>query len=388
MRLKFQKAATREDAVQRLGAGETELLLTDGGRTKDKGGWMKDGGGNPEGGNIGSIELGRMTVGVIVHAENPLESLPLDEARSIFCGEVKKWPPVRGVAAPMHVLGLPQTSPITQLLREKLALTPALSQGERVTAAPKALRFTAQADSEKVLLAVARDSAAIGFVDIGRLPAKEKSVKLVQILTQASGKHGAHAAALSADALPEDYPLARTLTLSVSPSASRMAIDFAEFLTREHCKETIAKHNLLPPLHAFDPSQFARAAPRRNDPQVQLASADSPLPLVLDDPDAARAKPPAKIEMLAVKAEPEVLAPADTPKAPEDEAAAPRGTRANRRRQASQRRRGPQRSRGSTIQRPGSCGRCRGGRFGHRGGLAECVETEEEAALKVDQSPS
>ena len=204
VRLKFQKAATREEAVQRLATGETELLLTDGGRMKDEGGRMKDGGGNSEGGNIRSIELGRMAVGVIVHAENPLESLPLDEARSIFCGEVKKWPPVRGVAAPMHVLGLPQASPITQLLREKLALTPALSQGERgagtvtprlsqgerVTASPKALRFTAQADSEKVLLAVARDPAAIGFVDLGRLPAKEKSVKLVRIVSAGIGQTG------------------------------------------------------------------------------------------------------------------------------------------------------------------------------------------------------
>ena len=27
---------------------------------------------------------------VIVHPENPLESLPMDEARAIFCGEIKK----------------------------------------------------------------------------------------------------------------------------------------------------------------------------------------------------------------------------------------------------------------------------------------------------------
>ena len=119
--------------------------------------------------------------------------------------------------------------------------------------------------------------------------------------------------------------MARTLTLSVSPSASQTAKDFAEFLTREHCKETIARHNLLPPLHAPDPSQFAKAAlPRRNDPQIQLASANAPLPLVLDDPDAAQAKPPAKIETLVAKAEPEVSASADTPTPPEDEAAAPR----------------------------------------------------------------
>ena len=36
-------------------------------------------------------------------------------------------------------------------------------------------------------------------------------------------------------------PLCRTLTLYVSPKASRTAKDFAEFLTPEHCKGTIAQ---------------------------------------------------------------------------------------------------------------------------------------------------
>ncbi len=344
-----------------------------------------------------------MAVGVIVHAENPLESLPLDEARSIFCGEVKKWPPVRGVAAPMHVLGLPQTSPITQLLREKLALTPALSQGERgagtvtpklsqgerVTAAPKALRFTAQADSEKVLLAVARDPAAIGFVDLGRLPAKEKSVKLVRIVSQASGKQGGHAAAISADGLPEDYPLARTLTLSVSPSASRTAIDFAEFLTREHCKETIARHNLLPPLHAPDPSQFAKAAlPRRNDPQIQLASANCAASVSAGRPRCRAGQAAGEDRDASRESGTRSFGAgrhAQGARGRSGRAVRIRGRIGGGKRASA----GAVRSAVAVRQSSGldRVGRCRGGRFGHRGGLAERVETEEEAALKVDQSP-
>ena len=84
-----------------------------------------------------------MAVGIIVHPENPLASLPLDEAKGIFCGKVKKWPPVRGVAAAMHVFGLKQNSPTTQLLKEKLALR-------------RALNVSAQLDTGKVILAVAR----------------------------------------------------------------------------------------------------------------------------------------------------------------------------------------------------------------------------------------
>ena len=109
-----------------------------------------------------------MAVGIIVHPENPLASLPLGEAKAIFCGKVKKWPAVRGVAAAMHVFGLKQNSPTTQLLKEKLAMR-------------RALNVSAQPDTGKVILAVARDPAAIGFVDLGQLPPNDKSVKLVPV---------------------------------------------------------------------------------------------------------------------------------------------------------------------------------------------------------------
>ncbi len=349
IQLKFQKAGTRDEALQRLAEGATELLLTDGAITKGE----SQAKGNrphpsplPEG-EVRSaaspplprnIELGRMAVAVIVHADNPLESLPLDEARGIFCGEIKKWPAVRGAAAAMHVFGLEQRSPITQLLKEKLsqpALSAALSGApaqrvaERASGSRRALRFTAQPDNEKVILAVARDPAAIGFVDLSRLPPKEKSVKLVRILGQASAKGmkgNASPLSLAADSLPEDYPLARTLTLCVSPHASQAAKDFVDFLAPEHCKQTLAKYNLLPPRHAADHEymvpgrQLAKVPqPGRSVPEIKLTSADEPLPLLLDDPDSPQDQPPAKSKQRIAKPKPEVPALADArlPRAPE-----------------------------------------------------------------------
>ncbi len=270
-----------------------------------------------------SIELGRMAVAVIVHPENPLESLPMDEARAIFSGEIKKWPAVRGAAAAMHVFGLEQSSPITQLLKEKLGQA-ALSGGP---AQRKTWTFKVQFDSEKVILAVARDPAAIGFVDLGRLPPKEKSVKLVPVFERSgTGGEGPGAAGgqraeggtrrSSSIAHPAANPLSRTLTLYVSPNASRTAKDFAEFLTPEHCKETIAKYNLLPPLPAA--GQLAKVPPpRRDDPQIRLAAADEPLPRLLDDPDSPQDQPRAKDEKPVAKPEVEVPAAVDAPVPPQ-----------------------------------------------------------------------
>ena len=172
--------------------------------------------------------------------------------------------------------------------------------------ASRPLKYSTQPDNEKVILAVARDPAAIGFVDMSQLPPNEKSVKLVKILGQASTKatkSTKNEPRLAADSLPEDYPLARTLMLYVSPNASQTAKDFADFLTPEHCKETIAQYNLLPPLHAEE-TKLASGPPNplpkgegtlgkplmEGEGTVALASADEPLPLLLDDPDAPKSK--------------------------------------------------------------------------------------------------
>ena len=294
VQLKFQKGETRDTAIEKLAKGATELLLADGPLSAKEPG-SGDGAASPK-----SVELGRMAAGIIVHPENPLESLPLDEAKGIFCGEIEKWPAVRGAAPAIHVFGLKHGDPIVQLLKEKLV------EGGR----GRSLKYTAQPDTEKVILAVARDPAAIGFVDMGQLSPGEKSVKLVPIIRQTSTK-----GTLPVVSYPtsNDYPLARTLTLYVSPNASQTAKDFADFLTPEHCKETIAQYNLLPPLHAEE-TKLARTEPGHEGPQIDLTSADEPPPL-LDDPDAPQGQ--SKPKKLAAKPKPAMPTPEQpvTPKA-------------------------------------------------------------------------
>jgi hypothetical protein len=289
VQLKFQKGEMQEQAVEDLAKGVTELLLVDKGSVQGPvvGPNQTSPGPKP-------IELGRMEAGIIVHPENPLPSLPLEEVRSIFCGETKKWPAVRGAAAAMHVFGLKRGDPITRLLKEKLFE----DEGR------KSLKYTAQPDNEKVILAVARDPAAIGFVDLSQLPPKEKSVKLVPVFEGTiAGSEGPKRNAPHPDPLPTNLrsvpgegavgasppnPLSRTLTLYVSPKAGQAAKDFAAFLTSEHCKETIARHNLLPPLQAEQPELASRPPFGSLPAEAPSADADGSVALavgLVDDAD-------------------------------------------------------------------------------------------------------
>ncbi len=203
VQLKVQKVRSAAEAVERFKAGQVELLVAD--DTLELGEEQEP---QAEGKGIERIELGRLEVGIVVHPENVLEWLEPHDVRDILSGAVQRWPAAHGPGTRIYAFGLGSTHPATQLLREKLGRqTP--------------LDYRAQADSQRVILSVARDPAAIGFIDVSRLPAHEKSVRLVpvRVRKEAGGPLG------------DESPLWRAMILYVSPAASDMANQFAAFLT-------------------------------------------------------------------------------------------------------------------------------------------------------------
>jgi ABC-type phosphate transport system substrate-binding protein len=294
VRLTVQKGDSQNATIEKFFGGGTDMLLTDRPMaTKqaaaDKGkaaltpfGSQKEGEpapttGNatipqapsspPKSGSSGSqsprtIVLGRMAVGIVVHPKNLLNAVPMDELQSMLCGEVKQWPGANKSAGVIHVFGLQHNDPITRLLKEKLIGT-----------AGKELKHKAESDTAKVVLAVTKDPFAIGFVDLSRLPPQEKSVKLVDVYVPGQPVKASasamdaktitkEASSLSLDLLPADYPLARTFTLYVSPNASQIAKDFADFAASAQSAEVLAQYNVISSSHAAVPVANREATAR------------------------------------------------------------------------------------------------------------------------------
>ena len=175
---------------------------------------------------------------------------------------------------------------------------------------------------------MAQGPAAIGFVNLSQLPPNEKSVKLVQVVAgKAGGPHpnplpkgdgtaGGGPNALAKGEGTGKNPLERTLTLYVSPKASKVAKDFTAFLTPAHCKTTIAQYNLLPPLHWAEPELAKGDGPPPDslpkDEGASVASADERDPPSPDKPDA----PPDHIQPGEGKAKSDELAAKPAPAAP------------------------------------------------------------------------
>ena len=251
------------------------------------------------------VELGQMAVGIVVHPENLLESLPMRELRGILSGEIKKWPGMKDSVAKMHLVGLDLHDPITALLKERLAESapdPNDPTKTRYTPTPLA-KYAVEPNTEKVLLAVASNPSAIGFVDLSQVSPKEKSVKIIPVFVKndPARKPGKEPKPTE----KADSPLVRTLFLHVSPKASQTAKDFAEYVASGDCRETLLQHGLIPPSSKVetvqrkpelpDLKEFAKRNQAAKEPTGNKGNAVAAVPAVnLPDPDQDGAKAKAK----------------------------------------------------------------------------------------------
>ena len=305
VQLGYQKKPSPAEGVQRFLSGDLELLLLQGEPGDEFISPLK---------KHEKLVLGKAALGVIVHPNLKLTSLLWKELQQICAGEIKKWPAANGEGPVIHGYGLPMDQPVMGIYRgavsgkktapravrgspdpaqrpdrrfpdtaqevdrtssesqETFGPTrggvgrPAPSAGTRP--APSApLKLTKCTDTAEVILSVARDPAAIGFVDLSQMPKDDGSFKLVglamddkQVLTPSIGN------------LPENYPLAQAYTLYLSPKAGEAAKDFFAWLSENlpeeryageqspdaplskagtlakasPLKELLAKHGLLP----------------------------------------------------------------------------------------------------------------------------------------------
>lgn len=108
-------------------------------------------------------------VAVIVHPDNPIETLSLAELAAIFSGRIANWQTVNGADQPISLIARERSSTAGQLLQERVLTTNRLSINAQIAA-----------DAQSVVDAVAADSGAIGVIMHGALP-DAAFVRLLQI---------------------------------------------------------------------------------------------------------------------------------------------------------------------------------------------------------------
>jgi ABC-type phosphate transport system substrate-binding protein len=233
VQVSYVNRKSRAEAIDDFQTGDAELLIVEG---------VAEGSNDQLGEGSESLILGKSALGVIVHPENGLNALLLGELRQIVAGEIKHWPAAKGDGATIRGYGLHGRQAVMQIYRQQLAE----QAGGR-----RSLKLALQADSAKVVMAVARDPAGIGFVDLSHMPPLDGSVVLLGLIRRGEG-----VSQPQPGQVPDGYPLAMSLTLYVSPAAGAAARDFAGWLAKNPCADVLAQHGLIAPMvTVFEPRE-------------------------------------------------------------------------------------------------------------------------------------
>jgi phosphate transport system substrate-binding protein len=191
---------------------------------------------------IEGYPCGRDALVLVVHADNPVQNLALDDLRRIYDGSIVHWRELGGSAGRIVPLVQPEGSDITEFFREKVL------GGEAVRA-----RVVTVAGDSAVVSRVAADRGAIGFASMGL--SGGRAVRLLQIAPVT----GLAYVKPDAQTVYEDvYPLTRPLNLYVRADGPPLAKGLVTFVTSSEGQRIVHRHGLVP---TAIPVRFARRSP-------------------------------------------------------------------------------------------------------------------------------
>lgn len=159
----------------------------------------------------------------IVHPENPVEELSLEQLRKIYTGEIENWKEVGGEDKEIVVISRDTSSGTYEVWYEKVL------DRERVT--PEASLL---ASNGAILMSVTKNSYAIGYIGLGYVNKEIKVVKVdgitPNIKTTRSGK----------------YPISRALFMFTDGWPKGIILDFINFMVSPKGQKMVAEVKYVP----------------------------------------------------------------------------------------------------------------------------------------------
>jgi len=159
----------------------------------------------------------------IVHPENPVQDLSIEQLRDIYTGKIKSWKDVGGEDKPIAVVGRDTSSGTYETWQEIIL------KKERVS--PRALIV---ASSGAMLTTVAKNKYAIGYDGIGYI---NDTVKPLMV----NGKKGS-----AETALDGSYPIARFLYMFTKGWPAGEIMKFLNFMLSDEGQRIVASTGFVP----------------------------------------------------------------------------------------------------------------------------------------------
>jgi phosphate transport system substrate-binding protein len=173
---------------------------------------------------VHAIVVGRDGIALVVHPQNRVDDLTLDQLRGIYSGKIERWKELGGADARITVITREEGSG-TQAAFAELVM-----DGERFAASA-----LVQDSTGAVRQLVASDPAAIGYISMGLVDASVRAVSL----------SGAAPGASAIDA--GRYPLVRPFLFVLLGEPTGAARDLIDWIKGPEGQALARREGLLPP---------------------------------------------------------------------------------------------------------------------------------------------
>ncbi len=173
--------------------------------------------------------IARDALAIVIHPDNPVQSLTLEQIKGIFTGEIENWSEVGGDDAPISVFTRDSSSGTFVFFQNSVLDGQDYLAGAQKTASNAALAG-----------AVAQDKTAIGYAGLAFV---DESVKTVSVAPSES----ALPVKPTFEAAKEgEYPIVRDLNMYTVGEISELARAFLEFGLSEEGQEAVREVGYVP----------------------------------------------------------------------------------------------------------------------------------------------
>ena len=162
----------------------------------------------------------------VVHPENPVKNLSLDQLKAVYMGEIKNWKDVGGQDKEIVVISRDTSSGTYEVWEEKVMKKARVYAGAML-----------QASSGAIVQAVAKNKFAIGYLGIGYL---NPSVKALTV----NGIEGNEETTLTGK-----YPVSRPLFMFTRGWPSGDVLHFVNYVLDPHKGQKLVKEAGFVPLY-------------------------------------------------------------------------------------------------------------------------------------------
>lgn len=164
------------------------------------------------------IAIGKDSVAIVVHPNNPVSELTMEQVSKIFAGDITNWKEVGGFDKDIRVITREEGSGTKEVF-EKFVMKP---YGKEITA-----KASVKPSNGEIRATVSKDESSIGYISLGYVDDTVKALKIDGVEPTVQ------------NVLSGDYPIVRTLYLITKGEPSELEKAFIDFVLSEEGQKVV-----------------------------------------------------------------------------------------------------------------------------------------------------